>query len=764
MTAAKIAAQRKQTLLLVGVAKGAQRAGRSVEPFTPYLTHLTLMPDAGARAPAAVRERTSVSMNDVRYVAVMRENGEPSAPLPPGDLKKVRLDLGSGHTLDVLAPPEAHWTTIGFVAHPVDRDGPVREVFVFRHALNVAGQTDLPATLALRENARPAKGAAEGAQRSAREVLKETHSDPPKSVGHRRLTLGQLLVSAGLLSQADMERATLDQQSHPGERIGETLTRLGLVSEKALTQALSEKFHVPLLDLDACRVDPAALRAVPEALLRRHRALPVDDDGHTLVVAVADPTALDVVDALRLRTGRHVSVVLALPSQLDRHLSKQLGALPPRESPTEFGALVRGIEASGAVKEDGSSDDSDTVVEPDAGVIGLVNRLLTDAFERGASDIHIEPGERAAIGKIRLRVDGECVPYNDVPGPVLVTLTACLKIMAGLDIAEHRKPQDGKIRHRIDGTDVELRVATMPTVMGGEDVVLRLLPPSTPRPVEKMDLSERNLRELTRLLESPYGLILCVGPTGSGKTTTLHSALSKLNTPSTKIWTIEDPVEITQPGLRQVQVMRKTGLDFAAAMRSFLRSDPDVIMVGEMRDVETASTAIEASLTGHLVLSTLHTNTAPETITRLLEMGLEPFSFADSLLGVLAQRLVRSICASCSEPVVATVRELETLVRVFGGRAELEEAIGAGVEGELVLWKGAGCAACGGTGYHGRCAIHELLVVDDDMRELITKRAPVEELRQLAIARGMTTLLQDGARKAVLGLTDLPNVLAACSR
>jgi len=754
-----------QTLLLVGVAKGAQRAGRSVEPFTPYLTHITLLPDAGAHAPEAVRERTSVSMKDIRYVAVLREKGEPAASLPPGDVKPVRLELGSGHVLDVLAPPEAHWTTLGFVAHPADRKSPVLEVFVFRRSLNVPGQTDLQSTLVLRDNASVTAGGAEGG-RSAHEILRGHHSDPPKSGPvHRRLKLGQLLVSADLLSEADIDRATLEQQSHPGERIGETLTRLGLISEKALAQAISEKFHVPLLDLDECRIDPAAWLAVPEALLRRHRALPVEDDGRTITVAVADPlAALDIVDALRLRTGRGVSVVLALPSQLDRHLAKHLGELPPREAPNEFGALVQGIEASGVAGGDGPDESGASEMEPDAGVIGLVNRLFTDAFERGASDIHVEPGERTGSGKIRLRVDGECVPYHDVPGPVLVTLTACLKIMAGLDIAEHRKPQDGKIRHHIDGTDVELRVATMPTVMGGEDVVLRLLPPSTPRPVEEMGLSERNLRELLRLLESPYGLILCVGPTGSGKTTTLHSALSRLNTPSTKIWTIEDPVEITQPGLRQVQVMRKTGLDFAVAMRSFLRADPDVIMVGEMRDLETATVAIEASLTGHLVLSTLHTNTAPETITRLLEMGLEAFSFSDSLLGVLAQRLVRSICVACSKPVVASARELETLVRIFGGSKALAEAIGADEQGELVLWHGSGCAACSGTGYRGRCAIHELLVVDDDMRELVTRRASVDELRQLAIARGMTTLLQDGARKAVLGLTDLPNVLAACSR
>jgi type II secretory ATPase GspE/PulE/Tfp pilus assembly ATPase PilB-like protein len=420
------------------------------------------------------------------------------------------------------------------------------------------------------------------------------------------LKLGQLLVSAGLLEEADMERATREQESHPGERIGETLIRLGLVSEKTLAQALSEKFHVPLLDLDECRIDPAAVRSVPEALLRRHRALPVDDDGRTLVVAIADPLALDVVDALQLRTGRHVSIVLALPSQLDRHRAKFLGAPPPPEPPSEFSALVRGLEASEAVNGNRAAEGEAVGAEPDAGVIGLVNRLLADAFQRGASDIHVEPGERSAVGKIRLRIDGECVPYHDVPGPVLVTLTACIKIMAALDIAEHRKPQDGKIRHRIDGTNVELRVATMPTVSGSEDVVLRLLPPSTPQPLEQLGLSARNLRELNRILESPYGLLLCVGPTGSGKTTTLHSALAKLNTPSTKIWTIEDPVEITQPGLRQVQVMRKTGLDFAAAMRSFLRADPDVIMVGEMRDVETANVAIEASLTGHLVLSTLH--------------------------------------------------------------------------------------------------------------------------------------------------------------
>jgi type II secretory ATPase GspE/PulE/Tfp pilus assembly ATPase PilB-like protein len=308
---------------------------------------------------------------------------------------------------------------------------------------------------------------------------------------------------------------------------------------------------------------------------------------------------------------------------------------------------------------------------------------------------------------------------------------------------------------------IELRVATLPTVNGNEDVVMRILAASKPIPLDEMGMSQRNLDEMRKLLAKPYGLVLCVGPTGSGKTTTLHSALGTINTTDMKIWTAEDPVEITQAGLRQVQVQPKIGLDFASAMRAFLRADPDVIMVGEMRDKETASTGVEASLTGHLVLSTLHTNSAPETVTRLIDMGLDPFSFADALLGVLAQRLTRGLCKKCRQQYEATDAEVDEIVQAFGE----EEAGRRGfARGRVTLWRGAGCEVCGKTGYKGRLAVHELLVNDDSIKQAITKRAPVEDVRRFAVAGGMTTLLQDGIEKAIAGKTDLKQVLAVCLR
>jgi type II secretory ATPase GspE/PulE/Tfp pilus assembly ATPase PilB-like protein len=328
-------------------------------------------------------------------------------------------------------------------------------------------------------------------------------------------------------------------------------------------------------------------------------------------------------------------------------------------------------------------------------------------------------------------------------------------------VTEKRKPQDGKIRFRVGERQIELRVATIPTANGNEDVVMRILAASKPLPLEQMGLSPRNLAELRRIITSPHGLILCVGPTGSGKTTTLHSALGAINTVDMKIWTAEDPVEITQQGLRQVQVNPKIGFNFAAAMRAFLRADPDVIMVGEMRDQETASTAIEASLTGHLVLSTLHTNSAPETVTRLIDMGLDPFSFADALLGVIAQRLARGLCKQCREPYTASETELQDLALSYGPEL-FPELLQRQDTSELRLWRAVGCNACNKSGYKGRVAIHELLVTDAGLKSAIQRKAPVDEIRRRAIEGGMTTLLQDGVEKILLGQTDQKQVLAVC--
>ncbi|MDB4928069.1 MAG: type secretory pathway, ATPase PulE/Tfp pilus assembly pathway, ATPase PilB, partial [Myxococcaceae bacterium] len=440
---------------------------------------------------------------------------------------------------------------------------------------------------------------------------------------------------------------------------------------------------------------------------------------------------------------------------------------PPRASPAppppleDFNQILREL---GALPQEGDEEgDGDEPGEVSENVIvRLVHRIFSDAYQRGASDIHIEPDGPELNTLVRFRIDGDCVVYQELPPASRRPLVARIKILAGLDIAERRKPQDGKIKLRLSGNVVELRVATLPTSRGDEDAVLRILASSKPLPLAQMGLSERNHREVARILAKPYGLILCVGPTGSGKTTTLHSMLGAINTPDTKIWTAEDPVEITQAGLRQMQVNPRAGLTFATAMRAFLRADPDVIMVGEMRDAETAGTAVEASLTGHLVLSTLHTNSAPETVVRLLDMGIDPFSFADALAGVLAQRLARALCKQCREPYPAPA-DARAEVALALGETELAAREAEMPGGALHLWRAKGCAACGNSGYKGRVALHELMVVDPAAKRLIARKAPVDELRDAAVASGMTTLIQDGMVKALQGTTDLRQVFAVCT-
>ena len=359
-------------------------------------------------------------------------------------------------------------------------------------------------------------------------------------------------------------------------------------------------------------------------------------------------------------------------------------------------------------------------------------------------------------------IDGSCAKYQTIPYKYKRAFVSRIKIMADLDIAERRKPQDGKIKFKnFHPLDIELRVATIPTVGGEEDVVLRILSAGEPIVLKEMGMNERNFKLLHSAINKPYGIFLVVGPTGSGKTTTLHAALSAINRPETKIWTAEDPVEITQRGLRQVQVQPKIGFDFAAAMRSFLRADPDVIMVGEMRDKETVATGIEASLTGHLVFSTLHTNSAPETITRLLDMGMDPFNFADALLGILAQRLVRTLCGHCKEAYHPSREEYDTLAYAYDGDFDF---LSFPYSDKLTLFQAKGCQECANTGYKGRTSIMELLEATGNIKSLIQHRAQMEEIRDQAIKEGMTTLMQDGIRKVLQGLTDLQQVRKVCIR
>jgi type II secretory ATPase GspE/PulE/Tfp pilus assembly ATPase PilB-like protein len=565
------------------------------------------------------------------------------------------------------------------------------------------------------------------------------------------------LIEAGVM-QPEVLAKTLASAAASGTDPGRYLIEKVGISRADVEKAVSGFYGVPFYKFSAKQQIPEDLRQrLRVEFLRRICAVPVERRGPQLIVVIDDPHDIQRADALRsVESDREVALHVGFHDEILACIEHSYGLR------ADVNVLLRELstdESTGAVDE--PSDEDDTGEESDSTIIKLANQIIIDAYQRGASDIHIEPYGKEESTRIRFRIDGDCVPYQEIPAVFRNPLVARFKIMARLDISEKRKPQDGKIKFRMRERTIELRVATLPTVNGNEDMVMRILAASKPIPLEDMGMSERNLRELKKIIAKPYGLVLCVGPTGSGKTTTLHSALGSINTLDMKIWTAEDPVEITQPGLRQVQVQPKIGFDFAAAMRSFLRADPDVIMVGEMRDKETASTGVEASLTGHLVLSTLHTNSAPETITRLVDMGLDPFSFADALLGVLAQRLARGLCKKCRERYAAAKDEVDEMVLAFG--AEAAEARGIRL-GECMLWRASGCDMCAKTGYKGRIPLHELLVADEDIKRAVAKRSAVEEVRRLAIAGGMTTLLQDGIEKAIAGKTDLKQVLAVCLR
>ena len=403
----------------------------------------------------------------------------------------------------------------------------------------------------------------------------------------------------------------------------------------------------------------------------------------------------------------------------------------------------------------------DDVDESSSQVVKLVDQAIIAAYRKNASDIHIEPSPITKATSIRFRLDGVCQEYMKVPNSMVRGIVSRIKIMSNLDIAERRLPQDGKIKFRRKGVPTfELRVATLPTAGGYEDVVMRILASAGAMAIDDMGLADRNLNVMKDIITNPYGLILAVGPTGSGKTTSLHALLGHINKPEIKIWTAEDPIEITQAGLRQTEVKPKIGLDFARMMRAFLRADPDVIMIGEMRDEETASIGIEASLTGHLVFSTLHTNSAPETITRLLDMGLNPLNFSDAFLGVLAQRLTRRLCSNCREESLVTQDEFEVLVSEYG-----QEHIGkSGIEYEdgISLYKVGGCEQCSGTGYRGRMGIHELMAGTPQIKLMIKKQASTEQLFEVSMQEGMSTLKQDGIQKVFLGHTDMVEVRRVC--
>ncbi len=540
--------------------------------------------------------------------------------------------------------------------------------------------------------------------------------------------------------QSDVESILLEQYKVPKADIG---------------VSLSQFYRCPFVEYDEKIIPPPDLmRDLKLEYLKRNFWLPIRREDDSVVVLIDNPQDLQRVDSVsQALKNRKVKWAVGLRRDIALYLAAASGDAGPKDS---IGNILDTLKTEDVAEAEMSTGELD---ENDSAVIRLANQIIQDAYKARASDIHIEPYGVQKDTVIRYRVDGSCSQYQKIPGAYRRAIVARIKIMAQLDIAERRKPQDGKIKFKVtDGRDIELRVATIPTANQNEDVVMRILSASEPMAVDQLGMTERNLRELKKIAEKPYGLILCVGPTGSGKTTTLHSILGYINKPERKIWTAEDPVEITQYGLRQVQVNPKIGFTFAQAMRSFLRADPDVIMVGEMRDEETASTGIEASLTGHLVFSTLHTNSSVETVIRLLDMGLDPFNFADALLGVLAQRLVKRICPGCKTDYHPDRAEYDEVAEAYGKDAF--ERLGYKYDESFVLYKGKGCATCSKSGYRGRSAIHELLINSDEMKRLIQTKARVADMFTLTKSEGTTTLVQDGVLKSLQGLTDFRQVKA----
>jgi type II secretory ATPase GspE/PulE/Tfp pilus assembly ATPase PilB-like protein len=739
--------------------------------FAPTVADITL-----ALGPAS-KERTRLAAEQVAYVGFHRPSGEPP-PRPQSRRAALKIHVSGGKTFLVdLIEPEVPGS-VGFYARPAEPQSPFREIFFYGHGVNLRELNEPLGTLLVQEGRVGAAALETGLvqqQKQARtpigQILVENARIDASALDHaaslqkrKGTRIGEVLIEAGLAKPEDIEFALGEQRKRGGKRIGQILVDMKIITEVDLAMTLARKFQLPFVDLDTCSVNLDAILELDRSFIEKHRVLPVTTDPRSLTVALSDPLAVDTIDQVRIITKKQLSEIVVTKSQLDRYIPIYVDQIEAKNRENEMDAILKGLttgDAQAAIEVE--AVEQSVVKESDNAIIKLANQIIIDAYRRGASDIHIEPNGRERTTGVRFRVDGDCSVYQDIPSAYRMPLVARLKIMAQLDVTERRKPQDGKIRFRVGERQIELRVATIPTVNHNEDVVLRILAGSKPLPLDQMGLGARNLAELRRSIGRPHGLVLCVGPTGSGKTTTLHSALGAINTADMKIWTAEDPVEITQHGLRQVQVNPKIGLSFAAAMRAFLRADPDVIMVGEMRDPETAATAIEASLTGHLVLSTLHTNSAPETITRLVDMGLDPFSFSDALQAVIAQRLARALCKQCRVPHVAASGELDELAQAYGPDA-FQKLLARRDDPNVQLWQAPGCPACNKSGYKGRLGVHELLVSDDELRRAIQRKAPVDEIRAAAIASGMTTLMQDGIEKVLDGSTDLKQVLAVCGR
>ena len=744
------------------------------------------------------RNALSLRFDQFRALTLVEPLAPPAAGAAEGDRSvpgsaRVRVRLGQAVVLDCrsVGLVETAW---GLFLFPlVGDDGAVQCTFVprtaYEHVEREALGPDADEAIAPAPPVPPAGDAAAiDAPRLAQTVLaREALVAALDFQAHMPIVrIGEALLALGMVDAQELEHALREQREQGGLPLGEVLVRRGTVSRADLQTALTRKMGYPLVDLERYEPEPEALRKLGYAAAQRLQVMPLAIVDGRLVVALDDPAnRRAALEEVEFSAQMKLAPVLGQCRDLGRVLhqaydkigaagdGRGTAALAPIDfDPGDTSALLQTLEKEGQHERDGHDDAQ--IEQSDNSLVRMINRMVVEAHAEGVSDIHIEsyPGREKI--RIRFRKDGLLRTYLELPANYRNAMIARIKIMAELDISERRKPQDGKInfarfspQHRI-----ELRVASIPTNNGLEDVVMRILASARPLPLDRLGLTPANFERLRGAIERPYGMVLCVGPTGSGKTTTLHSALSHLNTPERKIWTAEDPIEITQSGLRQVQVNPRIEWTFAKALRSFLRADPDVVMVGEIRDEETAKVAVEASLTGHLVMSTLHTNSAPETVTRLLDMGMDPFNFADSLLAVLAQRLVRRLCPDCLTQRPASDEEVAELLDDYMHAYPADEAPESREEvlarwsgrhaqdGRLQMHASTGCAACTDTGFRGRVGLHELMLVSRELRHLIQTGARAEVLQATALREGMRTLRQDGIEKVLAGQTTIEEVRA----
>ena len=555
--------------------------------------------------------------------------------------------------------------------------------------------------------------------------------------------IGELLVQKNVITADQLQRARQEARSK-GERLGHQITKLGYLQESELTDFVAKQYGLPTIDLTDFEIDPDVIRLVPEEVAVKHTVIPVNRAGATLILATADPSNIFAIDDIKFLTGYNVEVVVASEEQIKAAIDRYY------DQSSSFADVMGDLDVEDLelVQDDDDVDVNELARESeDAPVVKLVNLILTDAVKRNASDIHIEPYEKEF--RVRYRIDGVLYEVMKPPLKLRNAITSRIKIMSELDIAERRLPQDGRIKLKMGrGKEMDFRVSVLPTLFG-EKVVLRLLDKSNLQlDMTKLGFEPQQLAVFKDCIHRPYGMVLVTGPTGSGKTTTLYSALSELNKVSENISTAEDPVEFNLAGINQVQMHEDIGLNFAAALRAFLRQDPDIIMVGEIRDFETAEIAIKAALTGHLVLSTLHTNDAPSTVNRLLNMGIEPFLVASSVNCIVAQRLARRICEDCKEKDVETVKQ----ALIDAGCTEEEAA-------KAVVYKGRGCRSCSDTGYKGRVALYEVMELTEPLKEFVLNGASAMELKREAIRGGMTTLRRSALNKLLEGITTLSEVL-----